>query len=552
MLLATVHTASYPWYAYCHDDNDALTGAKQVGWRAGSSSAGKGVVVVHASNSPQPPTEEEPRTPTPPSSSGDNGDGQPPPEDRRRARATDLLLATLTMYETINTSLVTLIISQCLSAGGAVGSAALLLGVILNVDPFGGLHWDAHDALIGLACITPVMLADVAVMVPDYSAPRYKKTIRVAKYSPAERRRMRAAAARAVADPPLPDPIAHSPSSAVVQEEFDLLSAIAAQAEADKASRTAPPPALAATAQQEATSAEEVPDEELYVEREIMLRKPQQPLAAALHRVQQTNIFENPGRGMSPWEEALTIVTSHLTEEMLKRAVVLTALSNWLVDRMYEADVVEVDDMVHLPGLSALPHDVAAWGVVVGGALAVILFTLRKVLVQPDFGFVVPPGEDGAQLLRTSEGARASLLERLRGVVQRTDDNAAQSSGEAAPSGDEGDDRDKPKVFQQRLRSKAEKVLDDVRQRAMYSAGIEGGRRLMEWVGLSTAFVLTGNLVAPLVGSIVADAVFSLYQRTKLKVCCVMCGRCAVTLPIHTESDGVAGKANVRDADAFP
>lgn len=408
------------------------------------------------------------------------------------------------------------------SAGGAVGSAALILGTILNVDAFGGLHWDAHDALIGLACITPVMLADVVVMVPDYSAPRYKKTIRVAKYSPAERRRMRAAAARVVSAESSDE--LEGASGAAIQEELDLLSAIAAQAEAEKALQAAPPkpsqPAPAAVV--------EVPDEELYVEREITLRKPQQPLAAALHRVQQTNIFENPGRGMTPWGEALTIVTSHLTEEMLKRAVVLTALSNWLVDRMYEADIVQVDDLVHFRGsVAVLPHDVAAWGVVAGGAVAVVLFTLRKVLVQPDIGFVVPPGEDGTQLLRTSEDARATLLERLRGVVQRAGDVTSRSNvpttkvDAAVQDGKEAaDDDDTPKaaVFQQRLRSKAEKVLDDVRQRAMYSAGIEGGRRVLEWVGLSTAFVLTGNLVAPVVGSIVADAVFSLYQRTKLKV----------------------------------
>lgn len=418
------------------------------------------------------------------------------------------------------------------SAGGAVGSAALLLGTVLNVDPFGNLHWDAHDALIGLACITPVMLANVVVMVPDYSAPRYKKTIRVAKYSPAERRRMRAVAAAkasaavAVATASTEASIDTSNNEAstsprVMLEELDLLSAIAAQAESDKAAKA---PTVAAPAEAPAPTTEEVPDEELYVEREIMLRKPQQPLAAALHRVQQTNIFENPGQGMSPWGEALTIVTSHLTEEMLKRAVILTALSNWLVDRMYEADVVDVDDLIHLPGLAALPHDVAAWGVVAGGGGAVVLYTLRKVLVQPDFGFVVPPGEEGPQLLRTSEGARATLLERLRGVVSRAGDVAA-SSEVASDDGEKGDDKPKAAVFQQRLRSKAEKVLDDVRQRAMYSAGIDGGRRLMEWVGLSSAFVLTGNLAAPLVGSIVVDAVFSLYQRTKLKVRC-MCGGC--------------------------
>lgn len=220
---------------------------------------------------------------------------------------------------------------------------------------------------------------------------------------------------------------------------------------------------------------------------------------------------------------------------------------------MYEADVVDLDNMVHLPnGITMLPHDLAAWGVVAGGSVAVVLLTLRKMLARPDFGFVVAPGQEGgeAQPLTTSERARASLLDRLRSMTttpnrQQEDEDASSKASSSASSssssdgaselknallavaddddviinGNETNPKKKKKKFKQQLRSKAEKVLDDVRQRSVYSTGIEGGRRLLEWVGLSTAFVLTGNLVAPLVGSIVTDAVFSLYQRTKLKVC---------------------------------
>ncbi len=222
--------------------------------------------------------------------------------------------------------------------------------------------------------------------------------------------------------------------------------------------------------------------------------------------------------------------------------------------------MVDLDNMVHLPnGITMLPHDMAAWGVVAGGSVAVVLLSLRKMLTRPDFGFVVAPGgQEGTggaevQPLSTSERARATLLERLRSMAKGSDrekeDGAASSS--AASSSDAststsssssdadalknmlvaaGDDADgngtttassptiKKKKFKQQLRSKAEKVLDDVRQRSVYATGIEGGRRLLEWVGLSTAFVLTGNLVAPLMGAIVTDAVFSLYQRAKLKV----------------------------------
>lgn len=287
-----------------------------------------------------------------------------------------------------------------------MGSVALLLGIALNVDPFGNLHWDARDALIGLACVIPSLVADAIIMVPDYSAPKYKKTIRLAKYSPAERRRMRAAAGsskplglagsglqdngRTTSSDPVQGGDAQGSTAmdnikaALESEtpvELDLLSAIAAEAEAQRAAArsgsTAPPSvaiksrmetdasqqtvelandtaaadasvsaststtadvggtSTAATGDAASTSApsgEEMPDEELYIEREITLRKPQPPLASALHRVQQSNIFENPGRGLSPAGEAVAIVTSHFTEEMLKRAVLLTGMNTMDVE----------------------------------------------------------------------------------------------------------------------------------------------------------------------------------------------------------------------------
>ncbi len=384
--------------------------------------------MVHASPlSPPPPTEEDtkdtkdtsknasdstfPRTsPMIDGGGNNNGNNNEPPEDRPRSRANDLLVATLTMYDDTAVcmlrgvrSILPSLLPPCTlyiiihippssafphphSAGGAVGSVALLLGIALNVDPFGNLHWDARDALIGLACVTPSLLVDAIIMVPDYSAPKYKKTIRLAKYSPAERRRMRAAS-QPLGLPPLrsdgggtsgqdatdgaPSTASSqkaSSSSAVVVEEMDLLSAIAAQAEAQRAearsgstasTRTSSTTtmlvdkessvvevATATNSNDEASettaeaipststladaptalSAEEVPDEELYIEKEITLRKPQPPLASALHRVQQNNIFENPGRGLSPAGEAVAIVTSHFAEEMLKRAVLLTGM----------------------------------------------------------------------------------------------------------------------------------------------------------------------------------------------------------------------------------
>lgn len=37
------------------------------------------------------------------------------------------------------------------------GTAAVLLGYALRLDPFGGLHWNAHDLQLGLQCALPIM-----------------------------------------------------------------------------------------------------------------------------------------------------------------------------------------------------------------------------------------------------------------------------------------------------------------------------------------------------------------------------------------------------------
>lgn len=37
------------------------------------------------------------------------------------------------------------------------GSAALALGYLLHVDPWGGLHWDTHDFFLGLQCSLPIL-----------------------------------------------------------------------------------------------------------------------------------------------------------------------------------------------------------------------------------------------------------------------------------------------------------------------------------------------------------------------------------------------------------
>jgi hypothetical protein len=41
---------------------------------------------------------------------------------------------------------------------GLTGTVAVLAGHLLHLDPFGRLHWDSHDAALGLLYMLPCLL----------------------------------------------------------------------------------------------------------------------------------------------------------------------------------------------------------------------------------------------------------------------------------------------------------------------------------------------------------------------------------------------------------
>ena len=49
------------------------------------------------------------------------------------------------------------------------GTVAVAAGYFLHLDPLGGLHWNSHDALLGLKCAVPILIMDAVLMLPDYS-----------------------------------------------------------------------------------------------------------------------------------------------------------------------------------------------------------------------------------------------------------------------------------------------------------------------------------------------------------------------------------------------
>ena len=49
-----------------------------------------------------------------------------------------------------------------------IGSIAVASGYFLHIDALGNMHWNAHDAMLGLQCALPIMAVDAALMLPDY------------------------------------------------------------------------------------------------------------------------------------------------------------------------------------------------------------------------------------------------------------------------------------------------------------------------------------------------------------------------------------------------
>ncbi|KAL0040752.1 hypothetical protein WJX79_004303 [Trebouxia sp. C0005] len=62
---------------------------------------------------------------------------------------------------------------------GLPGTAAILAGYYLHLDPYGHLHWSSPDALVGLAAAVPIALGDATLMIPDFSAKSTKKYIKL-------------------------------------------------------------------------------------------------------------------------------------------------------------------------------------------------------------------------------------------------------------------------------------------------------------------------------------------------------------------------------------
>ncbi|KAI3436879.1 hypothetical protein D9Q98_006287 [Chlorella vulgaris] len=372
---------------------------------------------------------------------------------------------------------------------GVSGTLAVAAGYFLHINAL-PLHWDSHDALLGLQCAVPIIALDSLLMLPDWSPGTTTKVIKLkAPKSVAEKLRQREAASRAAKDSQQQQGGREQSSAAVItavrdadppSRQTDVASPTSTSSNGSSSSSdssSAVQPAAGAAGSAAGVSGGEAADEELVdIERTISVREEQHPALAALYRVQMDKAGNNVGRLLWPPLELLLLLTWHLAEEMLYRAIILTWAAGWTIDRLYEAGA---EESINLLGLQlATPQAGAVLAAV--GCSAVSL----AVLVQRAF---FP--------LRLISRAEEELDAR------------------------EGESRAGPEVKKERARMR--KVLDKVRsgmvRQRQWSTAVEGTRNVTEWAAYSTSFLLTGNLLAPYVTAVASDLLFSGYQRLRAR-----------------------------------
>lgn len=319
------------------------------------------------------------------------------------------------------TFLKTLVLFPGITGTAAVTAAFFLPG---HIDPFGHLHWSANDAWLGIQLSLPVMLLDALLMLPDYSAPRLEKQVRTK----------------------VPRSLAERLGKIPVAASDDSLNPVDLDSSFDENGL-----------------------EYVEIERTVQVTSPQHPLRVALHRLSLEKALSNLGRHISPPMEFLLLLVTHLTEEMLFRAVALTFMVGWTLDRLYEAGAEDSVYSVATPQLAA------------------ILAALFCASI------------DVAQLARRTLAPVVAMEKASEKWKESIKDETARN-----------------------LKNKniADAVVNGMRESllagAKWTTAVQASRAIAEWAAFSTGFLLTGNLLSSYVGAVVSDMLFSYYQRRRI------------------------------------
>lgn len=374
---------------------------------------------------------------------------------------------------------------------GLPGTAAILAGYYLHLDPYGHLHWSTPDALVGLAAAVPVALADATLMIPDFSAKRTKKYIKLnpsrLQAEPAHMELCERLAARVSQSEELQSQVdeieqrsEQSDSASTdalqalrqLQEQQVLGTDTSAQQQELPSTNSALSSQAAQANGSEAWSSKHNATAGTPFEVSVTQREQQNIVQETLELWQRKAVLENPGLDFSPPIEALVILLNHLTNEMLLRAVVLKGLSGWVTDRLYEAGA---EDTLSLAGDAPMSiPDTGKWT-----AFAVLLGVQFGAAA---WGFLSPP----------------------RITIQGIDNLSDKASS-----------KDSPDKKKQKIMGMLTKMTQKMSKQRRAAIVVQTARDSLSTAALGGSFILTDNLLTPYVAGVSCDLLFSLYQRAK-------------------------------------
>lgn len=209
---------------------------------------------------------------------------------------------------------------------------------------------------------------------------------------------------------------------------------------------------------------EDIEKDLVTVERTIKVRGEQSSWKDALRRTQIDRTMNNAGQLLQPASEALLLVLVHFSEEMLYRGFGLTFAVKWTTDRLYEATG---EDFVDLFGRYTVPIPT------LGAAVASV--SLVTVAIY---------------LLLSRDLKSLKVIENL----EQSNDDASSPNKTLI------------------------EMKDTILSQQRWNIGITAVSEVVQWTSATAAFLYTGNLLAPIAGALVSDALCSYWQRDKLKI----------------------------------
>ncbi|GIL67443.1 hypothetical protein Vafri_20829 [Volvox africanus] len=412
--------------------------------------------------------------------------------------------------------------------GGIYGTPAVLIAALTHIDVFGGLHWDVADVSLGLSLMIPVLVFDAVVGLPDWTTRQEDAAAVVRLFVEPELLQSGSATARPTSSETKQQPdVAPQPRHGGADDVAAATSGggltrsgapVVAAGDSLDCEGSSPAPAPAPAPADDAASASlsvHIRAETYVVDGSSRIATSSSSSSdgadrggggrearwwAATQRLRMTfelmqvALRNNPGSGLTVLQEAVVILVAMTADEMLYRAVLLTLFGRWLRDRAYEAGAEEV---LVLPGGLQLDTAAAAnWAALGAGlALGVVVFGFKA---WREANVSAP-----LMAIRAAEG-HEEAEKKLR---------KQQLAGKYIPEEQLREEREK----QARLQAAQTQVATFIGMQGALLWLLEGGRDLSQMAAAGSSFLLTGNLAAPLAGSVAVQVLISGYQRLALR-----------------------------------